>query len=207
MNAAMSRVLLIDGGTLSRECLAGMLRRHARGFALASVADAAEADSGADAVLLNIGARRLDDATVQRQMALLAERCGGVPLLLISDRDDSQMALEALRRGARGFLPTSLGARLLAAAVGVVLAGGRFVPERLIADYAAAARLATPVTPREAEVLALLRQGTPNKLIAHELGIAQSTVKVHVRRIMRKLRARNRTQLAALAAAAERPAA
>lgn len=58
------------------------------------------------------------------------------------------------------------------------------------------------LTSREQDVLRELRHGTPNKLIAHRLAISQSTVKVHIRNIMRKLRARNRTQLAVMAQAA-----
>ena len=51
-------------------------------------------------------------------------------------------------------------------------------------------------TPREIEVLHRLRQGLQNKIIAYELGISESTVKVHLRNVMKKLNASNRTQVA-----------
>jgi DNA-binding NarL/FixJ family response regulator len=54
------------------------------------------------------------------------------------------------------------------------------------------------LTPRESEVLARPRQGKPNKIIAHELEISESTVKVFVRRILMKLHALNRTEVASL---------
>ena len=54
------------------------------------------------------------------------------------------------------------------------------------------------LTPRESEVLARLREGKPNKIIAHELQISESTVKVFVRRILMKLHASNRTEVACL---------
>ena len=54
------------------------------------------------------------------------------------------------------------------------------------------------LTPRESEVLARLRQGKPNKIIAHELQITENTVKVFVRRILMKLNASNRTEVACL---------
>ena len=54
------------------------------------------------------------------------------------------------------------------------------------------------LTPRESEVLARLRQGKPNKIIAHELEITENTVKVFVRRILMKLGASNRTAVASL---------
>ena len=50
-------------------------------------------------------------------------------------------------------------------------------------------------SPRELHVLALLQQGKQNKVIAYELGICESTTKVHIRHIMKKLAARNRTQV------------
>jgi DNA-binding NarL/FixJ family response regulator len=50
-------------------------------------------------------------------------------------------------------------------------------------------------TPRELEVLPLLRKGSPNALIAYELGMAESTLKAHIRHIMKKLNARNRTRV------------
>lgn len=51
-------------------------------------------------------------------------------------------------------------------------------------------------TPRELEIVLLVRAGKPNKLIAHALGIAESTVKVHIRNLMRKTRTTNRVQVA-----------
>jgi DNA-binding NarL/FixJ family response regulator len=54
------------------------------------------------------------------------------------------------------------------------------------------------LTPRESEVLACPRQGKPNKVIAHELAISESTVKVFVHRILLKLHASNRTEIAVL---------
>jgi DNA-binding NarL/FixJ family response regulator len=62
------------------------------------------------------------------------------------------------------------------------------------------------LTDRQAQVLALLVQGKPNKIISRELGLAQGTVKIHVTAILRKLKVSNRTQ-AALVASRLRPAA
>ena len=57
----------------------------------------------------------------------------------------------------------------------------------------------TVLTPREQAVFNLLRDGLPNKLIAHRLNMSISTVKIHVHHVMQKLRARNRAQVAGLA--------
>ena len=53
-------------------------------------------------------------------------------------------------------------------------------------------------TARQLDVLERLKQGQPNKIIAYELGMCESTVKVHIRNIMKKLKATNRTQVAFL---------
>jgi DNA-binding NarL/FixJ family response regulator len=55
------------------------------------------------------------------------------------------------------------------------------------------------LTPKETEILRRLKDGKPNKIIAYELDICESTVKVHMRQIMRKLSATNRTQAALIA--------
>ena len=57
----------------------------------------------------------------------------------------------------------------------------------------------TPITKRELELLEKVQRGLQNKLIAFELGISESTVKVHMRNLMRKLKARNRTEVVFLA--------
>jgi DNA-binding NarL/FixJ family response regulator len=202
-------LLLIDETTLTRECLVHMLRQHAPDLAIDSAPRPADApDERPDLVLLNIHAARVDDAEALRQIADVRRRFSDPPVVIIAEPDDSRLAIEAIRRQLRGYLPTSLSANVLAAAVRLVLAGGTFVPEpeRLIAEHGVADRTrpwtcadSLGLTRREHDVVALLRQGKPNKLIAYELAISEATVKVHIRSIMRKLRATNRTQLALLA--------
>jgi len=110
----------------------------------------------------------------------------------------------------RGYIPTSLEPAEAAAALQCVAAGGVFVPASapikvaqdrpngagpsMEHEISAFQRL----TPREGEVLARLRQGKPNKIIAHELRITENTVKVFVGRILLKLGASNRTEVASV---------
>jgi DNA-binding NarL/FixJ family response regulator len=153
-----------------------------------------------------------------------------IPAVVISSKDDPGAALEFLRRGARGFIPTSLDMMDAAAALDFIAAGGTFLPALLFLEAGAAttprrpasginvvslgksqngdgrARLALPYSPvqretteltsREAKVLQCLCRGRPNKLIAHELALCESTVKMYVGRLMRKLKATNRTEVA-----------
>lgn len=87
--------------------------------------------------------------------------------------------------------------------IGQAITGGTFLPNEIVNDWLspAANRDSTRdmpfmgFTPREVEVLPRLKEGKFNKTIAYELNIAESTVKIHVRHIMRKLNALNRTQV------------
>ena len=103
--------------------------------------------------------------------------------------------------GARGFIPgTNTNIQLATAAIRLVREGGSFAPVNLLAsdkrDRAESAESIEfqELTPRENEILSRLRRGQPNKIIAYELSLTESTVKVHIRNIMRKMGAINRTE-------------
>ena len=115
-----------------------------------------------------------------------------------------------MKHGVRGYIPTSLEPAEAAAALQCVAAGGVFVPAsapiKVAQDRPNGAGPSMEhetsafqrLTPREGEVLARLRQGKPNKIIAHELSITENTVKVFVGRILLKLGASNRTEVASV---------
>lgn len=203
--AAAGLVLLIDPCAITRESLRGMLNAHR--FAVEGSSQIPERVA-ADLVLLHIGAARIDGPETNARIAAVWERSDrDTGIALIADAAEPELAIQAIRRGLRGYLPTSLSAGMVAAAVGIMRQGGIFVPAESVARLcdanAAAETLPAPVislglTDRERDVLLALERGSPNKIIAHELKITESTVKVHVRHIMRKLHATNRTQLAFL---------
>ena len=122
------------------------------------------------------------------------------PVAVISGAATPTEVSRALQLGAKGFLPKTLPSSVLAAALQVLAAGGTYVPT----DYAGAApqpmAAATGLTPREAEVLALLAVGRANKEIGRALHLQEITVKLHVRNIFRKLGVRNRVEAANAAA-------
>lgn len=124
------------------------------------------------------------------------------PVAVISGAATPTEVSRALQLGAKGFLPKTLPSSVLAAALQVLAAGGTYVPT----DYAGAApqpmaaAAATGLTPREAEVLALLAAGRANKEIGRALHLQEITVKLHVRNIFRKLGVRNRVEAANAAA-------
>lgn len=210
-------VVLIDPCPMSREPLVYMLNGRAEGLLVHGAADVSGCQAEVvDLVLLNIHAAPVDTEDARRQLETLRGAYGpSLPIAVIADSAEQGSVADAIRRlGLRGYLPTSLSPAVAIAAIRLILAGGTFIP---LGASAPAAPIAVPggefrhrgsdaaeavrLTAREAEVLRLLRQGKPNKIIAFELAIAESTVKVHIRSIMKKLNATNRTQAALLLAA------
>jgi DNA-binding NarL/FixJ family response regulator len=132
----------------------------------------------------------------------LSELVPNVPIVLLAQKSDVDLARTAIRCGAKGYIPCTLGFDIAVGAVRFVLAGGTYVPVDCVLA-AGPGVLAAPVprpsggvTPREGAVIRAIQQGKSNKIIAYELNVCESTVKVHVRNLMKKVKAKNRTDLA-----------
>jgi DNA-binding NarL/FixJ family response regulator len=141
------------------------------------------------------------------EIAALREAFASTQLVVLSDAStlDPAVVREVLMQGASGFILTSqTGLQMLISSLSLVASGGTFVPKEFLfhqgSDKPASARelvrKAGQLTARELEVLKLLKQGKPNKLIAFELNLSESTVKVHIRNTMRKMGSTNRTHVA-----------
>jgi DNA-binding NarL/FixJ family response regulator len=156
-------------------------------------------------ILSTIGAS--NGADVQHDMARLVQAKGAHPMVVISDGDDLEQIVGTLDNGAQGYIPTDLTLDIAIEAMRLVRAGGIFVPASSLvaARRTGEAGGAAPRSPnsiftaRQAAVVDALRRGKANKVIAYELKMRESTVKVHVRNIMKKLNAKNRTEVAFLA--------
>ncbi len=125
-----------------------------------------------------------------------------VARVLISGQEDRQLLTQARAAGAAGFLGKSLPiADILSALEKIVGGGEHFHPtDPTGTTPSVVARPATQSpTARQLEVLLLIARGQQNKQIAHELGIAERTVKLHVTALLDALGARNRTHLLVLA--------
>jgi DNA-binding NarL/FixJ family response regulator len=186
-------------------------------------ADALNGLSGRDIrlIVFNIGDKPVTDPAIEERLTLLDESCPNAYVALLSDRDDEDTAAAAMQRGVRGFFPTSIGVELAIAGLRLVLAGGVYRPLPIVrpneptsagkpSEYAGQPepsvhdgndtpevmpeRTMADLTPREQHVLAALKLGLPNKLIAVRLNLSENTVKMHIQHIMRKCRARNRTE-------------
>ena len=132
----------------------------------------------------------------------LSELVPNVPVVVLAQTNDVDLARTAIRHGAKGYIPSTLGFDITIEAVRFVLAGGTYVPMDCV-FATGPSTLASPVprpsggvTAREVAVVRALQQGKSNKVIAYELNMCESTVKVHVRNLMKKMKAKNRTDLA-----------
>jgi DNA-binding NarL/FixJ family response regulator len=161
-------------------------------------------------VIVYVRSASVTDACVQNALECVRLRLPDAPVIVFSDRDDVEDVNEALTCGLRGYIPTSVDAEVAFAALRLVHAGGTFIPAHALRSATAKPDIGfegerrgllaeLDLTPRELCVLDLLREGKPNKLIAAELKMEESTVKVHVRNILKKLHAVNRTHAASVA--------
>lgn len=141
-------------------------------------------------------------------IAELRRRDPHCTVVAISGQIDQHMVTEALRNGARGFIPKASGSSVLQEALETIWAGGIFVPDMPGAVAAnggaranganGAAESRSGLTRRQREVLNCIRRGCSNRDIAVELGMSEGTVKNHVKALMKVLKVRNRTQAALL---------
>jgi DNA-binding NarL/FixJ family response regulator len=126
-----------------------------------------------------------------------------VPVIILSDTENQNSLAEIFESGVRGFIPTgSTTLEQIIEIIGLVCVGGIFVPLSSLSlrKNVGQALTADPVpsdefTRNEMAVLDRLKVGKTNKIIAHELGLSESTVKVHIGRIMKKLNVTTRTQV------------
>jgi len=133
----------------------------------------------------------------------LPESFPGIPVIVLGYKNDPELARTAICYGAKGYITFTMEFAIAVEAVRFVLAGGTYVPvDCLDCPRVAATPPAAPgaVTNRELAVVRAIQQGKSNKIIAYDLNMCESTVKVHVRNIMKKLKAKNRTDVAMLSA-------
>jgi DNA-binding NarL/FixJ family response regulator len=202
-------IVIIDRRSLTRECLARALRTITDTpiISLPTVEAWIEvADKvSASAILLCVSGKPRDPECV-RQLALLEQASDRIPLVVLGDSEDPEHIIEFLDHGARGYIPTSMSLPITLQTVRLVAEGGVFVPaSSLMASHRQLARSGQAgkdeqemFTSRQAAVVEAVCRGKPNKVIAYELNMCESTVKVHVRNIMKKLNAKNRTEVAVI---------
>jgi DNA-binding NarL/FixJ family response regulator len=204
----------IDHKSLTRECVGqqlAMLLPEAAVVIAASVEDIPKEASEASRFLVGILHKHtapIGDAALEDQLLRLADLAPDLPRVVFSDIDDADDIVKAFGLGVRGYIPINLPIKQVVEAIRLVSAGGSYVPSSILSlsTQRGAAQSYTErkhhcaerFSPRQMEVLQRLWQGKQNKAIAYDLDMCESTVKVHIRHIMKKLNARNRTQVVLL---------
>lgn len=208
-SAARTTVLIVDGRTLYRECLAKALVARCvnwKAVAAASIKEwrkSAQRDLAPTVVLLCVSNNKAIE--LQEQLDLLQQLERPPPVALLCEQEALEQVVVALDHGVRGYIPSNATLDGVIRALDFVRLGGVFMPAQGVAApremHLEAGVMDMDVgilTAREHAVLASLRQGQPNKRIAYDLKLSESTVKVHIRNIMKKLKAKNRTEVAFL---------
>lgn len=163
-------------------------------------------------VILNIGNISLKEEEVYSKICQIKLKLPDIPLVIFADDDEPHFILEVFRHGVEGYIPTTLSLPVIIQALRLIYAGGIFIPADSLMKVISTEEpikqeqsngfklnILEGMTPRQLQVLKLLWQGKPNKAIAAELDVRESTIKAHIRYIMEKLGATNRTHAAFLA--------
>ena len=201
----MTSVVLADDQRVVREGLATLLGLLHGIEVLGAASDGEEAIAlverlRPDVVLMDLRMPRCDGVEATRR---LRERAPDSKVIVLTTYADDRSVLEALRAGARGFLTKDAGAEEIERAIAAVVRGDAAidpaVQHHLVEAVAAAPELPHGLTPREAEVLALIAEGLTNAEIADRLVVAEATVKSHVNHLFTKTGVRDRAQAVAWA--------
>lgn len=213
------RILVVDDHTLFRRGLTALLHRDPQFEVVGDARDAGEAQRRAqelkpDVILLD---NHLPGVTGVDALPALHEAAPSARVLMLTVSEDERDLAGALRAGASGYLLKTIEGDALAAAIRRAMRGESTVAEemtgKLVAAYrdaaapqpaqaaepAAPASLLHTLSPREQDILLGITQGQGNKEIARSLGIAETTVKIHVQHILRKLGVSSRVQAAVIA--------
>jgi DNA-binding NarL/FixJ family response regulator len=205
------KILAVDDHPLIRDALRQVLKVLDPELNLISAATAQETMQAAQThddlnlVLLDLS---LPDANGFEVLQRLREQHPGLPVVVLSATDDAASVMRALDDGAMGYIPKTSSNEVLLGALRLVLGGGVYLPAEVLRQSTASHPHPTPpgapekeltcrdlgLTDRQAEVLALVVQGKPNKLICRSLNLAEGTVKIHISAILRALNVTNRTQ-------------
>lgn len=192
----MITVLLADDETLIRDALAALLALEEGIEVVAVAASGPEALAAArrhrpDVALLDLQMPGLDGIAVAEQLRTDLPATASV---IVTSHGRPGYLKTALAAGVRGFLPKTVSAQLLTSVINTVAAGGRYVDPQLAAEAIGAGD--SPLSPREADVLALAADGSPVEEIAVRASLTVGTVRNYLSAAVSKLGVANRHEAA-----------
>lgn len=210
------RILLIDDHTLFRSGIRALLQRQPDFEIVDEAADGVEGIKRAkqhrpDVILLDLNMPGLSGLEA---LHLLVEDLPDSAVVVLTVSEEAEELATALRSGARGYLLKNIETEALTSAIRRAAAGEPVISEgmtaKLVQQFRAPSLQAgagrshdgqgsAPLTAREREIVQGLVRGESNKEIARVLGVAESTVKIHVQNILKKLSLASRVQVAVYA--------
>lgn len=213
MSAPPIRIVVVDDHTLFRRGLTALLSRDAQFQVAGDAADAGEAlrrvqELQPDLVLLD---NHLPGVKGVDVLPALREAAPAVRVLMLTVSEDEDDLAAALRGGACGYLLKTIEGDALAQSIRRAMRGENVIADemtgKLVSAFQASSAPAvagppSPIdtlSPRELEIVRLIARGASNKEIGRELGIAETTVKIHVQHVLRKLDLSSRVQAAVYA--------
>jgi two-component system, NarL family, response regulator len=194
------RILIVDDHPLLREGIVSLVEKQADMLIVAEASNGNEAlqlfrQHIPDITLMDLRLPGIDG--LDAMTSIVAEFPDAKVIVLTTFSGDTQI-LRALKAGARGYLLKELLRKELLDAIRTVQAGRKRIPPEiaaLLAEHASD----TTLTRREIEVLQLVACGNPNKLVADKLSVTEDTIKMHVKSILSKLGANDRTHAVTIA--------
>ncbi len=208
---SIADVLVVEDHPLMCDALSATLgfafglRRVRVATSIAAALASVREEGVPDAIVLDLN---LPDAVGVEGVLALRKLAANVPLAVISADLEPELVSAALGAGADGYVGKLLPRTKMVEAFSRIWSGETVVPEGCEPDgpeaceATALARGFALLTPQQLNILRLICQGRPNKIISYELSIAEATVKTHIAAIMAKINVRNRTQAALLASKA-----
>jgi two-component system nitrate/nitrite response regulator NarL len=204
------RILLVDDHTLFRSGIKALLQRQERFEVVGEAGDGLEGIKRAkslkpDVVLLDL---HMPGISGREAVQTIVEEVPETSVVMLTVSEDAEDLLETLRAGAQGYLLKNIDADFLIDAVSRAAEGEAVMSAQMTAKLMQNVRGAArpqPVadhdklSPREREILAFLTRGASNKDIARALDLAESTIKIHIQGILKKLGMTSRVQAAVYA--------
>lgn len=202
--AVEKKVVIVESRIFLRECIQRSIQ-SALSIPVETLTSFSElgeqrAIESARLVIISLGETNTPESA--EALNIISNLAPSLPTIVLSSKYNFEVMRAVIGYGAKGYIPMTMGFEIAVEAVRFVLAGGTYVPaEYLLSAIPSAVTPSRPaasgaITSRELAVVRAIHQGKPNKIIAYELNMCESTVKVHVRHIMKKLRAKNRTDVA-----------
>lgn len=204
-------VLLVDDHTLFRSGVRSLLQRHPEFTVVGEAADGVEGIKRAQqlrpqVVLLDLN---MPGMSGLETLQLMLQDCPDSAVVMLTVSEDAQDLAAALRAGASGYLLKNIDTDALVRSIRRAADGQTVVAEAMTAKLVAQlqggpqgapnASDLDKLTPREREVIAGLARGESNKIIARNLDLSESTVKIHVQNVLKKLKLNSRVQAAVFA--------